>query len=303
MDEMTHERCSELLRAYTRNELEAEQARAVEAHLAGCSDCASEHRALLALEQVEPDPLTEIERARMRRVVLNEAVPIPDADASRPSPAPTRGRLLPLLGAAAVVLLAAVFAYTGLGDMGLGGSDEGATTAEPEVQLNEEAADGDTVDAAGGVEELSEGAGASRAKAPPLPSFRPSIGEVDSIRLNRLGRRGLPLVVFSRAYTVEDVPRLRDRYVELMADEAPTARAAQLRECIAGITSNFPNALPAYSAVGEFAERPRREVLVAAFAWTDEPEGPLDQSMVWAWPLGSCDSVAHYSKNVIEPRS
>lgn len=307
----THEQCSELLAPFAKGELDDATERAVDVHLQGCSDCASEHRAVLALLSAEPQPLTDIERARMRRVVLEEAVPAPDTHAIAPAPADRRARLFPLLGAAALIAIIAVFAFTGLGN--LGGTDAGDSTAQSGGEGEADEAEGeDTVD--GGLEAAQEeqasedtaggsaaGAGTMRAKAP-TPTFRPSIGEVDRARLNKLGRQGLPLVVFSRAFSVTDVPRLRDRFIEHMADRAPTAHGNQIRDCATTITEEFPNALPAYSAIGHFAERPQREVLIVAFAWTDEPEGPLDQSMVWAWPLGNCGSVAHYSKNVIEPR-
>ena len=303
MEEMiSHERCSELLPAYVREGSAHAHAGAVEAHLAGCSDCSAEHRALMALVATEPPPLTEIERARLRRAVLEEAVPAPDVEAQPPA-STTKARLFPLLGAAALVMLVAVFAYAGFGDGNGGGDAETPALEGADHDAMKDAGQGGGAGEASGNTTMESAAGASRAKAaPPRPEFKADIGAVNAKRLNKLGRSGVPLVLFPPSYTTDDVARLRDDYIEQMAADAPAARAAQLRECIAGVTSNFPTALPAYSAIGEFVDEPRREVLIAAFAWTDETEGPLDQSMVWAWPLGSCDSVAHYSKNVILPR-
>lgn len=311
MTELTdHERCSELLRPYVEGELAADAARDVEAHLHSCAACAAEHRALLALQAPEPAGLSDMERARLRRAVLEEAVPAPAATSEPPEPSERRARLFPLLGAAAIVALIAVFAYIGVD--GMSGSDEGASMSEVEGGDAADVAEGGGGDggARSEAESLEDTAGGTAGGAgsqataeapPPEPTFRESIGEVDRARLNRIGRRGLPLVVFSRAYTVADVETLRDDFVEQLAEQAPAARGRQIRECVASITSNFPTALPAYGAIGEFVDRPQREVLIVAFAWTNEPQGPLDQSMVWAWPLGNCDAVAHYSKNVIEP--
>lgn len=306
MDEMNaHERWSELLPAYVRGELSDEEAARVTEHLQECPACAAEQRGLIALAAPEPEPLTEMERARMRRAVLEEAVPAPDAaPAAETAPAPSdrRARLFPLLGAAAVALAIAVFAYGGGG--GLGGGDAGSTSDAPE---GAEAEGGEEALDAGASQDqvtMEDAAGGSAARAaPPDPTFKASIGDVDATRLNRLGRRGLSLVVFSRALTAADVPRLRDDFIDRLARRAPAARGRQIRECAADITSTFPNSLPAYGAVGNFTDGPQREVLILAFAWTNEDQGPLDQSMVWAWPLGTCDSVAHYSKNVIEPRT
>lgn len=303
MTEITnHEQCSELLRPYVRGELAAAAARGVEAHLDGCPDCAAEHRALVALQGPDPAGLSDMERARMRRAVLEQAVP-PPQPAAEPPPRSDRGaRLFPLLGAAAVIVLIAVFAYTGFD--GFGGSDE---SASPGI-ADEDTGGGDAGGAGGAALESTDEragdaeAGSAALAAAPEPIFRESIGEVDRTRLNRLGRRSLPLVVFSRAYTVVDVADLRADFVEQIAAQAPPPHADQVLECTGSITSNFPSALPAYGAIGEFVDGPRREVLIVGFAWTDEPEGALDQSMVWAWPLGDCDAVTHYSKNVIEPR-
>ena len=307
MEEMNaHERWSELLAPYVAGELPEDEAARVTEHLDSCSECSAEHRAIVALEGPRPEPLNDMERARLRRAVLEEAVPAPETVTAAPPAQDRRAGLLPLLGAAAIALVIAVFAYGGAG--GLGGGDAGSTADAP-ARLEGDAEEESSQSEAGNEEALSQeaaadasGGGSARA-APPEPTFEPSIGDVDSARLNRLGRRGLSLVMFSRAFTASDVPRLRDDFVDILARKAPAARGRQIRDCTAEVTANFPNTLPAYGAIGNFTEGPQREVLIVAFAWTDQDEGPLDQSMVWAWPLGTCDSVAHYSKNLIEPRS
>lgn len=307
MNEMTHERCSELLADHVHGRLGAEDERAVSAHLDTCRECTAEHGALVALSGPGPEPLTDLERARMRRVVLDEAVPIPDEVASVAPSRDRRARVFPLLGAAALIVIAAVFAYGGLG--GLGGSDEDGGAMDAAESGGEGGDDSgasmeeQTTSSQAEVLDGAEGGGAAgRGTAAPAPQFKASLGPVDSKKLNNLGRHGLPLVVFSRSYSVADVPALREDLVEQLAEQAPGARADQIRECSGTITSEFATALPVYSAIGTFADGPDREVLILAFVWTDESDGPLDQSMVWAWPLGSCDSIAHYSKNVIQPK-
>ncbi len=152
-----------------------------------------------------------------------------------------------------------------------------------------------------GAEESSAADSAEAFAAPPSPTFRRSLGTVDEQRLTRIGKRGLPLVIFSRAYTTADVPTLRDRFVEELAGQAPVARRQDIRDCTALVTTQFPSSLPAYAALGEL--RGRGDIVVVAFAWTNEAEGPLDQAMVWAWSVGDCDGIpVHYSTNVIEPR-
>ncbi len=76
---MDHDTVSELLDRYVRGELAREQADEVGAHLTDCADCSSELIALQALGAgAVPAPLTELERAGLRRAVLSQAVPLPE---------------------------------------------------------------------------------------------------------------------------------------------------------------------------------------------------------------------------------
>ncbi|HJR45223.1 MAG TPA: zf-HC2 domain-containing protein [Actinomycetota bacterium] len=306
-----HERCSELLDRHVAGTLDADESSWVEAHLATCNECAAELTSVRALHELESaSPLTEVERARMRRVVLQEAVPLPEEPAAAPLPAASRGvGWYRILGAAALIAVIGAFAYLGFGDPGLlGGSDdqeaatgaggdtggggEGGSGAEPETFELEQ--DAEALDAA-------PGAGAASKAAPPLPSYEGSMGSVDTAEMNRLGRRGLPLVLFSRSYSVEDVAAVQAEYVEQLASQAPAARGQDIRDCTALVTSDIQNALPAFAGFGEYEDR--GDILVLAFAWTDEDAGPLDRSMVWAWAIGDCEGTpVHYSTNVIRPR-
>lgn len=318
MDRMTeHERCSEALAGYLRGDLSQTETAWVEAHLAACDECSQELVALRALEGPEAPALTELERARLRRVVLTEAVPLPDARAR--GQAPSRGaRLYRYLGAAALLAAIGGFVYMGLN--GTVGGDEAATgpTAEVEADAGSEpegAGGGDgaqsgfrrdqTVDEesdAGPVSRTAKDTLAGVANAAPQPTFKEWWGNVDQRRLNKLAREGLPLVVFSRAFNATEAPELRDEFLQQMAKVAPGARARQLVECTDVVAGQFPTVVPAFAAVGNLTEGPDREILLVAYAWTEESQGPLDKSMVWAWPLSDCSSIAHYSTNEIEPR-
>lgn len=311
---MDHDRCSELLAPFVRGELEAALASDVEAHLLICPDCSQEHKGLQALGQGEVPSLTELERARLRRVVLSEAVPMPNESAPVVTTAPgdaRRARLFQLLGTAAVLALIGGFAYLGLSG-GMGGRDGGdaadTATGGSELEASEEAfQDSDAPQKRGKASGTAGGASGSadttmEARPPaPSPTFRSDLGPVDEKYLNKLGRSGLPLVIFSRAYSTDDVAERQASFIEELAGQAPTARGNDIRTCAAEITGQFPNSLLAYAALAEFEDR--GDILVLAFAWTDEDTGPLAQSMVWAWSIGDCDGIpVHYSKNVIRPQ-
>lgn len=306
-----HERCSELLAPFVRHELDPDLAAEVATHLQTCPECSQERIALEALLPGDVSPLTELERAGLRRIVLAEAVPLPEQGPGEAATAPpSRGaRLYQVLAAAAVFALIGGFAYLGLGG-GMGGGD----SAESGSSSSDESRGADREgplpvaedNAESAVQGTSSGAGAAgsslEARMPaPSPTFVADLGLVDEKRLDKLGRSGLPLVMFSRAYRTDDVAQRQTRFIERVADQAPTARGDDIRTCGGGITQQFPNTLLAYAALAEFENR--GDILVLAFAWTDEEAGPLERSMVWAWSIGDCDGIpVHYSNNVIRPR-
>ena len=310
MNNSDHERCSELLAQHVRGELDANERDWVETHLAECADCRAEQAALQALSREEVEPLTEIERARLRRAVLGSVQSTPLESGSAPGTAgpfrtetgpaavATGGRAFQLLGAAALVLIAAVFMFsTGLlggGDAGLDDSAGGDAGLSREAEAPATVEDAETFDEAGG------GGSAASMAAAPEPTFRRSLGSITGKRLQKLGREGLPLVIFSRAYSAEQVPDLQTRFRDRLADAAG-AKSDVVRQCSDLVTSAFPNSLPAYGALATLEKLKGREVLVLAFAWTDRSSGPLDQSMVWAWPSDNCDQPVEYYKNVIQP--
>jgi len=304
MNNTDHERCSELLRDHTQGRLDAAEHDWVESHLATCSDCRAEHAAVALLGAGEVAPLTEIERVRLHRGVRTATSSIPLTSVAPARASARGGRLLQILGTAALLVMIGGFIYTsGLVGGGLdsddgsgqgGGADSGESFEAPApVQEGGAEAEGLTTD--------SGAARSGEDRALPQPSFRRSLGTVTGKRLNKLGREGLPLVVFSRAYRVEQVPDLQSEFRDQLATAAGSHEEA-LRECSDLVTEAFANALPAYGALATLERLGGEHVLVLAFAWTDQSEGPLDQSMVWAWPLGDCAQPVEYFKNVIQPK-
>lgn len=299
MNPSDHERCSELLGPLGRGELGADEQRWVEDHLAWCADCRAEQVALRSLIAGEVDPLSEIDRARLRRGVLAGVQRTGVEAAPATVAAPAAARAFQLLGAAALIVIAAVFMFSsgllGGGDAGQdesAGGDAGGSREAPAAPEEAEALDAET--RAGG------SAGAASGPPAPEPTFERSLGSITGKRLQKLGREGLPLVVFSRAYSAEQVPELQAEFRDRLADDAGS-KSAVVRRCSDLVTSAFPNSLPAYGALATLEKLNGREVLVLAFAWTDASSGPLDQSMVWAWPSDNCDQPVEYFKNVIQP--
>jgi len=303
MNPNDHERCSELLLGYTQGRLGAAEHGWVEGHLATCSDCRAEQAALATLAAGEVAPLTEIERVRLHRGVRT-ASPSTPVTSVIPARAPGRGgRFLQVLGTAALLVMIGGFMYTS-GLVG-GGSDlddgsgqgGGGDSFEAPAPASQDGAESQADQGA----TTESGAAASKARSAPQPTFRRSLGNVTGSRLNKLGREGLPLVVFSRAYGVEQVPDLQSEFRDQLAAAAGPHEEA-LRECSDLVTEAFANALPAYGALATLERLDGEDVLVLAFAWTDQSKGPLDQSMVWAWPLGDCAQPVEYFKNVIQPK-
>lgn len=294
-----HERCSELLAPHLRGELNADERSWVEEHLAGCADCRAEQAALSSLVAGEVDPLTEMERTRLRRAVLGSVQSAPVETTPATATGRTGARMFQLLGAAALVVIAAVFMFSsdrlGGGDSALDGNAGG------DVGVSNEAPAPAQEDAKA-LEAEAGGSTSATASGPPAPepTFKRSLGSITGKRLQKLGREGLPLVIFSRAYNAEQVPELQTRFRDRLADAAGP-KSDVVRQCSDLVTSAFPNSLPAYGALATLEKLNGRQVLVLAFAWTDQSSGPLDQSMVWAWPSDNCDQPVEYFKNVIQP--
>lgn len=336
MTPMTHERCSELLAAYVQDEIAPDDGAEVRAHLDGCDACRHEEAGLRSLLATESGSLDERERTQLRGAVMSaiaasDEEPVPSLHELRPAKgavaAPTRNwraGLAGALAAAAVVIVAGVF-YLGGGlagqdTMESAGQDGGGDTrpqrsrqsrsnagedrkgkelpaAAPDEESDE--LQGNTaVGSVGGTTATSEGF------AEPIPAFIGVERRYTNRRLKHAGQRGLQLVLFSRAYDTRDSARLRDGFVDRLAQSAARragdAAADQVRDCAAVVLDGEDTALPAF---GAFGRRGGDDVLVLGFAWNDSGSGPLDQYMLWTWQRGSCDSLVDYRSGSIKPEN
>lgn len=144
-----HDHDSDLIAAAAEGSLGAE----VEATLAACPTCMEElalqREALAALAAAPVPLLTEMERARLHRTVLEAVAP------RRPSPAvPWYQRLVPVMAAAAALLV-----VVGLGSVLLGGS--GDSSAKRSVLTDGEAGSVSQLDAADEAARETTAAGAA----------------------------------------------------------------------------------------------------------------------------------------------
>lgn len=258
-EDMTHERCSELLLPHQRGELSGALTERVAEHLAGCPECSLEARGLGALLtgslHVELD---DLERRRLRtniRAALSE-----EAD-----PRPGEGwrrHAAPLLAAAALVVLVAVGLTVWPGarstDLPAAGGDttvesrereslDGADAGRPAAKAAEDpagapqteslevrgreapaadAAEGTTAGGAGGKPETATAAGTLAFGAAPVVIDRPystARFEPSSLRPARF-----PRIAASEA-----------GYVQRLTNNAGDAAvAALIRRCTASINAN-----------------------------------------------------------------
>lgn len=328
MTPMTHERCSELLRAYVQGDIAPDERAEVSAHLDACDACRHEEAGLRSLLATEPGSLDERERAHLRDAVMS-AIAASDEETApslhklqRPSKAAFvqpvtnwRARVAGGLAAAAVVVIAGVFYLGG----GFSGEDSGDTAGGADgdrstQQLSRESAStedraGNAIPAAGADAESEEfkdsgagGATTTEGFAEPAPTFIGIERRYTNARLDRLGRRGLQLVLFSRAYDTDDTARLRNDFVDRVATSAARragqAAADQVRDCAGVVLDGEATALPAFGALGRLDGR---DVLVLGFAWSEGGSGSLDDYMLWTWRRGSCDSLTDYRTGSIRP--
>lgn len=306
MDEaMTHDRCSELLHGYVRGELDRAETEDVRAHLAGCEECRAEQRALTMLmgEGDEPRPLDDMERARLHRGLAQELfTPRANADVSgrgSGGAVPRWARwVVPAVASAAV--LAAVFVMTTDG-----GSDETALFSAEDAGQDEGSGvdalqDSDTGGGNGAGGSAPEPAGRSEpersvaAEAGPegsaltlsnsvAPEFAGDLGSPTAKDLASLGRSGEPFVAFAASYGPADVPRLYDRFVDALADDAG-GLGREIEECAAAVQDG--SVLPAFAARAEYDGR---DVVVLGFATGDPDSKTLGRYLLWVWEAGSCE--------------
>jgi hypothetical protein len=330
MTEISHERCSELLRPFLYGDLNEAEAATVRLHLATCEDCAQERDAIAALLGPQDDQLSELESARIRaRVRAGLAPP------TRAAPSRTY-RFAQALGAVALLVGGAVLAYSAVtGFSGIGGGDaeqgagrevaadqaiarivEGLPVQIPAAAVGETQADaaqaraapkatrgGTTAGGAGRDEAAfnleSDALEKSEPRPPqPQPIYAIDVPPVSERDLTTVGRFGTSLLRFARAYSAADAEKLQVEFLQLLANATGTEeKSDQVIECGMSVLAR---PYPTVPAIAFYTERNNTEILVLAFAWADDSDGRLDRFMVWSWRDGNCDSVPDYRSGRIE---
>lgn len=284
----SHERFSELIGPFLREELSQEDARALEEHLSTCGGCGAEVAAARALTAV-PGSLTERERRDLH-----------DGIAAALGEAPAAGIVVPLSprwataakvlsAAAAVALIAAAGIWVGT----TGGSDDsgadsgaGGNSAAPE-NLRESRprpsflgatalAAQDQGDADGSVENTEGGA-------------LSALAELNQQLLAGLAEDGSLFQNFADYYSAPVPAETTQRALLALAKQAPGADfRAQVQDCGDDFLASRPGtSLSVAALLGNYEGE---EALVIGFATTEDPSGPLNRYTYVIWRAGSCDA-------------
>ena len=294
MEAMDHPRCSELLPAYDRAELGASDAAAVEAHLASCEECSLELSGIRALHAVAVDPMTSGERSELhRRIAAATSEPATQTEVVVPAKPSFWARVAPALGGIAllVVVVSGVAMMAGSGDEtasdGSGGADFG--TAEDSAAEGGGVGAGESAPAVQGDQDGAD------------VTWAGEIGRVSERRLSRdVRRERFPLTGRTAALVAADAERVSAtkaaettlRYSLALQDAAGDANAAQIEECAESVSDALP--YPTVPVYGALAELDGRMVLLLGFNWAKEEGKPLNEVMLWAWPVGDCAIPVFY---------
>jgi anti-sigma factor RsiW len=315
MSEITHERCSELLRSLESGRLDASEAAAVEAHLASCDECARELAGLRSLTTSSTVLMSEEEKKRLhnaiRVAIRDERAPLGDVVAA--SSNTVSRRIWPtarVLAAAAVIVAGFVFATNVLPN-----DDESAAPAR-------EAASGG---AAGRAEAAPEGEatpvfaapagtaafaaaqdeGAATQQSPaPEQALRAAVSPAPPYSLNdlnELAQNHRPFTDFAEAYTVEDAERLSESFLARLASSAPTEDiSSAVQECGSERLRESPGPiLPAFAAY----DRVRgSHSLILGFVSSGDDSGLLDHFSLWVYAGTDCEATTYSSSGLIRPR-
>lgn len=312
---MDHERCSELLLPFLQGELDPDSSRQVEEHLSACDDCRKEHGGLAALFAEPVEPLNDLEKASLHRN-LREEISIPAGTAQE------RARLswLPQALGVAALLLVVVVGIQYFGEVG--GDDEAGSEAVEGADLAApEGPDPVTLKlTSSGVQKadpISAGAGAGAAVEPDeeapseaAPDAAQDLGQESeeptsdssnqyTVRMNAgvesalktYARTSPTFTRFAETYRAEDVEALAPAFIAELADGAPEGSAVQVTQCANLVVTSreFPT-LPAAAAHGVFR---KEDSLLLGFVWTEQETGPLDNYVIYVWPVGGCESPTH----------
>jgi Putative zinc-finger len=292
--ELTHERCSELLGGALRGELRAEDDAAVRAHLSGCDRCRAELEGLRALVTAEPAEMTSAERSSLHREVTaalsppGRAADVIPMEAKRTPPRGARW-----LGAAAAVIVVAVGAAyvvqqfgSDTGEAALeGGADSGAGAAGGDEDVR--SIDGPRpvfADSARSLSDAPEVAAEGATKQDRTANqFSIVFGSTEQLR--RVVSRSPLMAAFAEAYDASDAEVLADSFLEVLVEDAGSSEAAaQVEECgRVALDASIDPILPVFAAPTRYeGER----ALVLGYV---TGEAALDRYTVWVWPEGSCD--------------
>lgn len=270
MSDITHERCSELLPRLLAGDLAADDALAVELHLESCAGCRLELKGLSALAE-ELTPLTDLERARLRRAVR---AGLPHSDTASQGASPLWRKAAPFLSAAAALLILGF----GIASLDLGGADEGSDSAAGGAETSDElqgsaedagragpedpnsVAAGESADVQGSDQTAGASGGASTEtalQAVATPDYR-SGGTFRLRRLEHQAQKRDPYKAASQNY--DPARAARDRRELLSNLERSANRSGRsgktLRACAETILgSSSTELLPAFGAFGELDGR------------------------------------------------
>ena len=323
-NQMDHDRISELLSGYVRDDLSADEKRAVTTHLETCSDCRQELAGLRELIGGEIAKLDDFERRRIHAAVA-EAIepkeePVDESFGVWTPPRRRQGlmaRLAPTMGVAALLILLAVGAFT----LGGSGSDEesassggsgdveqerGGLRAEDQQsggEGGEEPAPESAPQASSG-DELTDASGGNTFRGP-KPKFEfDRAGLDESFEAKNAGddlagyvRRNV-FAPYSEAYSVRDAERNEATFLSLISRKAPAGLRRQVRACgdqVRGLTEE-----PILSAYGTVTDFDARRSLLLGFVYTEASRGKLSDYMLWAWPKGSCEERLGYTDGSVD---
>ena len=303
---LEHERCSELLGPLLRGELSEQQATSVEDHIAGCEECRAEKEGLQALigapalMSVPAEPLTEFEKARLRRAVagaMPAASPAARTIVSEPGK-PWAARIAPYLGTAAALILV-VFGAT---QLDLGGSDDDSGAGDGTAIEQDSSGGGRGADeGASNDTAVTSGEALAEDGAPaPGPSFEPEAGDIERTGLRRFGSTDPLFKSFALTLTTDDAESLNEQYLrDLASAGAAAGDPATITECGQQVlTSQDSPTLPAYAGYGELE---KKDVLMMGFVYSGADAGPLDKFMLWIWPRDDCSIPSEYQFGKIKP--
>ena len=299
MNELTHERCSELLRPYVTGDLDDSRAQQVRAHLAECEACALELHALEALHPVEVPPMTALERAAMRRAVRSSVI-----SPRRPSWGERWGpRVAPALGAAAllVVIAIGVVSFRGLEDRAPLETSGGTDTFDAE---SDERVAGQTAKDAGGGGRGGRNRTSdadARPKAAAIEAAAPQGDTAANEGTDELAGRVAPPTVLDlsqrrfgsarfdpRALVPADARRDHSLIGSRLDDLASSAPSERIRDVIVRCARSALDASRDPLVVTYASYFAGDRVLLIGFVWVDEATGRLNYQLR-GWLSHACD--------------